>query len=339
MKKITLILIVLVSCLSLLYAGDKSRKGSTGADQLLIPVGARGIATGEAFLSNISGLEAIYYNPAGFARSNGSEAMFSYMSYIADINVSYFAIGTNLGDLGSFAFSVKSLDVGQIPVTTLESPDGTGDLYSPSFLTAALTYSKVITDRVSVGVNFKGISENIMDVTAFGFAIDFGVQYKFSGNLSLGAAVKNIGTNMQYEGTRLQQRVTIPGTQTGTKSGMYQIVTEPFQLPSYFELALGYKFDFDEQNMLNVASTFRSNNALEDQLKLGLEYGFNNMFFVRGGYDLLLENTSQSIFGLTAGAGVNYEMDGIRISVDYAFRDVKEFPTANHIMTLKLGIE
>jgi opacity protein-like surface antigen len=338
MKKITIFL-VLLSCLSLIYAGDKSRKGSTGADQLLIPVGARGIATGEALLSSITGLEAIYYNPAGFAHTQGSEAMFSYMSYIADINVSYFAVGTNLGDLGSFAFSVKSLDVGQIPVTTIESPDGTGDLYSPSFLTAALTYSKVITDRVSVGVNFKGISESIMDVSAFGFAIDFGVQYKFSGNLSLGAAVKNIGTNMQYDGTRLQQRVIIPGTQTGTKTGMYQIVTEPFQLPSYFELALGYKFNFDEQNMLNVASTFRSNNALEDQLKLGLEYGFNNMFFVRGGYDLLLENTSQSIFGLTAGAGVNYEMEGIRFTLDYAFRDVKEFPTANHVMTLKLGIE
>lgn len=338
MKKLAIFLILL-SCLTLVYAGDRSRKGSTGADQLLIPVGAKGIATGEAFLSSVTGLEAIYYNPAGFAHSPGSEAMFSYMSYIADINVSYFAVGTNLGDLGSFAFSVKSLDFGQIPVTTLESPDGNGDLYSPSFLTAALTYSKVITDRVSVGVNFKGISESIMDVSAFGFAIDFGVQYKFSGNLSLGAAVKNIGTNMQYDGSRLQQRVIIPGTQTGTKTGMYQIVTEPFQLPSYFELAIGYKFNMDEQNMLQLASTFRSNNALEDQLKLGLEYGFNNMFFVRGGYDLLLENTSQSIFGLTAGAGVNYQMDGIRISVDYAFRDVKEFPTANHIMTLKLGIE
>ena len=51
------------------YAGDDSRKGTTGADELLIPVGARGIATGGAFLSNITGLEALYYNPAGFSQT------------------------------------------------------------------------------------------------------------------------------------------------------------------------------------------------------------------------------------------------------------------------------
>jgi len=156
----------------------------------------------------------------------------------------------------------------------------------------------------------------------------------------LGAAVKNVGTNMQYGGSALQQRAPIPNTLPGSRTGMYEVVTEAFQLPSYFELALGYKFDMNEQNMLQVASTFRSNNALEDQLKLGLEYGFNNMFFVRGGYDLLLENTNQNTFGLTAGAGVNYQMaDGINLTLDYAFREVKEFASANHIITLKLGIQ
>jgi opacity protein-like surface antigen len=339
MKKL-ITLVILLTCVSVNFAGDKSRKGTTGADQLLIPVGARGIAMGESFLSSVTGLEAIYYNPAGFAHQQGSEAMFSYMSYIADINVSYFAVGTNLGDLGSFAFSVKTFDFGDIPVTTNDAPDGTGDLYSPSFLTAGVTYSKVITDRVSIGVNGKVISENIMDVKAVGFAIDFGVQYKFSGNLSLGAAVKNVGTNMSYGGQALQQRAPIPNTLPGSRAGMYQIVTEEFQLPSFFELALGYKFDLDEQNMVQIASTFRNNNALEDQLKLGLEYGFNNMFFVRGGYDLLLENTNQNTFGFTAGAGINYQMaGGINLTLDYAFREVKEFPTANHIITLKLGIE
>lgn len=339
MKKL-IFLIVLIACAIPNFAGDKSRKGTTGADQLLIPVGARGIATGEAFLSNVTGLEAIYYNPAGFAHTNGSEAMFSYMSYIADINVSYFAVGTNLGDLGSFAFSIKTLDVGDIPVTTLDAPDGNGDVYSPGFLTAGVTYSKVITDRVSVGFNAKVISESIMDVSAVGFAVDFGVQYRFSNNLSLGAAVKNIGTNMNYSGSNLQVRTGIPGTLPGSRGGTYEVVAEPFQLPSYFELALSYSYDLNEQNMLQIASTFRNNNVLEDQMKFGFEYGFAKTFFLRAGYDLLLENTDQNTFGFTAGAGVNYQLsDGIHVVLDYAFREVKEFPTANHIFTVKLGIE
>ena len=114
MKKIfTFILILLIG--SSIYAGDVGRKGTTGAEELLIPVGARGIATGGAFLASLTGLESIYYNPAGLDLTPRTEAMFSYMTYVADINISYFAISTSLGDLGSIALSFKTFDFGQIP--------------------------------------------------------------------------------------------------------------------------------------------------------------------------------------------------------------------------------
>lgn len=339
MKKL-LILLVILFCTLTVEAGDKTRKGTTGADQLLVPVGARSIATGGAFLSNVKGLEALYYNPAGFSHFPGSEAMFSYMSYIADINVSYFAIGTNFGDLGSFAFSIKTFDIGDIPVTTFEAPDGDGTTYSPGFLIAGISYSKVITDRVSIGVNGKIISESIMDVSATGFALDFGVQYRFDNNLSIGAAVMNIGSNMEYSGSNLQVRTGIPTSQTGSRDGTYQVVAEAFQIPSYFDLSIGYELNLNEQNMLTMGTTFRNNNALEDQLKVGLEYGFDQTFFLRGGYDYLFENTDQAIFGFTFGAGIDYlTSGGIGFTFDYAFRDTKEFPTANHVFTIKLNFQ
>jgi len=339
MRKLILISIFITSSL-LVYAGDPARKGTSGADQLLIPVGAQSIATGGAFLSNVTGLEAIYYNPAGLSQTNGSEAMFSYMSYLADINVSYFAIGTNLGELGSFAFSIKTLDFGDIPVTTFESPDGDGSTYSPSFLVAGLTYSKVITDRVSIGVNAKVINESILDVSASGFALDFGVQYRFPSNLSIGAAMKNVGTNMVYSGSNLQTQTGIPGTQLGTGNGTYQVVAEELQIPSYFELSSAYNYNFNEQNNILIGTTFRNNNALEDELKFGMEYGFQNTFFVRGGYDMLLENTENNTFGFTFGAGLNYSFsDGMGLAFDYAYREVKDFPTPNHNFTVKLAIE
>lgn len=334
-----LLLIFLISSV-LIYAGDPSRKGTTGAEQLLIPVGAQGIATGGAFLSNVTGLEAIYYNPAGLSLYNGSEAMFSYMSYLADINVSYFAIGTNLGDLGSFAFSIKTFDFGDIPVTTFEQPDGTGATYSPSFLTAGVTYSKVITDRVAIGVNAKLISESIQSVNASGFALDFGVQYRFPSNVSIGAAVKNIGTNMRYTGADLQVKSKVPGSQPGSSLGAFEPVTEEFQIPSYFELSTAYSYDINEQNNIMVGATFRNNNSFEDQLKFGFEYGFNKNLFARAGYDMLTENMKESVFGLTLGAGVNYQIaGGVGIAFDYAFRQVKDFPSPNHIVTVKLGFE
>ena len=39
------------------------------------------------------------------------------------------------------------------------------------------------------------------------------------------------------------------------------------------------------------------------------------------------------------GAGVNYNMtEGIAITFDYAYRSVKDFPTANHVFTVKLAL-
>jgi len=339
MKKILFILLMALYTYSS-YAGDVARKGTTGAEELLIPVGARGIATGGAFISNLIGLESIYFNPAGLDRFSGSEAMFSYMNYIADVNISYFGAATNLGDLGSIGLTFKSLDFGDIPVTTADFPDGTGRNYSPSFITIGLTYSKVITDRISVGTNLKLISESIENTSATGVAIDFGVQYKLDSQISIGATLKNIGGNMVFSGAELQQATEIQGTFQGSPNGTFAIVAEDFQIPSFFELSAAYNYGIDEQNNLLVGGTFVANNSLEDSFNLGLEYGFMSTFFVRGGYNLSLGGNEGSIYGFTAGAGVDYQIgSGMGIAFDYAYRDVKDFPTSNHIFTVKLAFQ
>ena len=337
MKKIILILILIATSI---YAGDVARKGTTGAEQVLIPVGARGIATGGAFLANITGLESIFYNPAGLDVYPQTEAMFSYVNYLADINISYFAIGTSLGDIGSIGLDLKTLDFGDIPVTTETFPDGTGDTYSPSFLTIGFTYSKVLTDRISIGTNLKIISENIQNTNATGFALDAGVQYRFSEALMIGAAVKNIGSDMSYSGQDLSSRTVIPGSIPGSSSGSYEVITEGFQIPSFFQLSMTYALNINEQNNLMFAGAYTANNSFEDIANLGMEYGFMNNFFVRGGYNFLVQNTSEYVYGLTFGAGLDYKLGGeVGFVFDYAFRDVKDFPTANHVFTIKLSFQ
>ena len=131
---------------------------------------------------------------------------------------------------------MKSLDFGDIPVTTEAFPDGTGETYSPSFLTLGFTYSKVLTDRISIGTNLKLVSENIQNTSATGFALDAGVQYRFSESLMIGAAVKNIGSNMEYAGQNLSTRTGIPGSIPGSSSGSYQVITESYQIKYLFYL-------------------------------------------------------------------------------------------------------
>lgn len=338
MKNLLLVLLTLLVITSA-FGGDVDRKGTNGAEELLIPIGARGIATGGAFLANLTGLESLFYNPAGLDVVPRTEAMFSYVNYLADINISYFAIGTSLGDIGSVAFELKSFNFGDIPVTTVQNPDGTGQNYSPTFITVGFSYSKVLTDRISIGTNFKFLSESIENTTANGFAIDAGVQYRFAETLMIGAAVKNIGTNMQFSGQDLINRSNVPGSSLGSGPGTYEIVSETFIIPSYFELSATYMFNFNEQNNLAFASSFVANNQSEDLLNFGLEYGFTNTFFARGGYNYLVENSSNAVFGFTAGAGINYLAGDLAIVFDYAYRDVQDFPTSNHVFTVKLAFE
>jgi uncharacterized cupredoxin-like copper-binding protein len=125
-----------------------------GAAQLLIPVGARGIAMGNANIASSTGVEALFWNPANVASMNRSvDVMFSHMNYIADIGVEYGAVAASVEGFGVLGFHVKSLSIGDIDVTTTEQPDGTGQKFTPQMLTAGVTFSRQLTDNIAVGFN------------------------------------------------------------------------------------------------------------------------------------------------------------------------------------------
>ena len=72
-----------------------SRAGTAGAEQLLVPLTARYTALGgsvSSSLSGMSGLEALYANPAGLSTNAGTSALFSRVEYVADIGVNYFVL-------------------------------------------------------------------------------------------------------------------------------------------------------------------------------------------------------------------------------------------------------
>ena len=46
--------------------------------------------------------------------------------------------------------------------------------------------------------------------------------------------------------------------------------------------------------------------------------------------------SDEYIYGLTAGAGINYDVGGLDLKIDYAYRDVKYF-NANHVFAVTLG--
>jgi hypothetical protein len=347
LKRILVIFTVVLFGVSSVFAGGGSRNGTGGASELIIPVGAHGIALGGSSIATETGLDALYWNPAGIAGTTKSvTAEFSHMNYIADIGVEYGAVGINFEGFGIIAIDVKSLNIGDIPVTTNDQPDGTGQTFSPQFLVAGASYARQLTDRISIGLTLNYISETIAQVSTSGVAVNAGVQYKDLGDipgLNFGLVIKNIGPQMTFGGPGLLVKASPTGsTATPTDAflrapSFYSIEAAAFDLPSSIDIGVGYALPIDDVNALQLSGTFENNNFSGDLYNVGAEYGYNKLFFARVGYTISPENQDANyIYGFTAGAGINYDLGGVDLKIDYAYRNVKYFD-ANHVFEISLG--
>ncbi|NCS82274.1 MAG: hypothetical protein COT22_10430 [Ignavibacteria bacterium CG08_land_8_20_14_0_20_37_9] len=342
-KKITYFLTVLLLgtvLFSEVFAGGAKRNGTAGAQELLIPSSPSGLALNGANISSVTGLDAVFYNPAGFGGTQSStETMFSHLNYIADISMSFAAVGVSFSDLGSLAFSLRTLNFGDIPVTTVDNPYGTGSTFSPSFVTLGLTYANSLTDRIRVGVNLKLVSEKIIRTSATGFALDAGIQYQgLAGldGLNFGITLKNLGPQMKYDGPDLIRVASESEAKRG--DNFYSIDAASFELPSQLELGLSYAYSLGDQYKLGVATAFQNNNFANDEYKFGGEFVYDEMLFLRGGYAYMGEvadNEYQQFFGVTAGIGVKVNI-GLEMVVDYAYRAAK-FSESNHLIGVKFN--
>jgi hypothetical protein len=327
--KLSIVLLLVVAFTNAFASGGK-RNGTAGAQELLLPVGAKAMAMGGTDIAGITGVEAIYFNPAGMSGMEGSvEAVFSVMNYIADVDVVYGAMAVNLGGIGSLGLSVKSLTVGDIPVTTVQRPEGTGALFSPRFTVVGLSYSNFLTASIKVGVNFNLISEQIMSTSANGLGIDAGVQYdRFAlvEGLKLGLVLKNFGPQMQFSGPDLIRSAT--DNQSLRGSQFYSIDAAAFELPSQLALGVTYEQQTSESFGWLVTTAYESNNFSNDVLKLGAEVGWNEMFFLRGGYHFVSEardDKAENIFGPSLGGGIYINTAAVDLIIDYAYRFTEYF--------------
>ena len=345
--RILVIIAVFLIGIDSAYAGGGTRNGTGGATELLIPVGARGIALSGSNIATTTGLEALFWNPAGVAYMNNSaQATFSHMSYIADIGVEYGAVAANFEGFGVVSLAIKSLSIGSIPITTNEQPDGTGQTYTPQFLVGGVSYSRELTDRIAIGLTFNYISETIAQVSASGIAFDAGLQYANLGDvqgLNFGLTINNIGPSMKFAGPGMLVQASPTGSTSDPTMAYqrppsyYSVNSAAFDLPSSFQIGFGYKPQIDQDNMVNITANYQNNNFSGDVYNVGAEYGFMKTFFVRVGYGYSPKNQDPDyIYGLTAGAGIDYNLGGITLGLDYAYRSVKYF-SANHTIALTLG--
>jgi len=288
-------------------ASSFAKVGTVGAQFLQIGVGARGVGMGGAFIATADDPSAAYWNPGALVKVAGTQAQFSGTQLYADILYGNGIVTYERPGVGTFGFQFGLLSSGDMDVTTVEDPDGTGETFTCSDMVAGLTFSRMLTDRFSAGLTVKYVRETWDDVSAGGVAVDLGTLY------DTGFKTLRIGMTIQHFGPEL----TPDGEFTTYFSGDDSLqVYDSYSMPMTFKLGMAMDVlqTANHHITVEVDGVHPPDNL--EQVNLGAEYWFNNMFALRGGYRV---NTDEE--GLAAGAGFRIPMNGATLSLDYAYQD------------------
>lgn len=301
--------------------GGTSKVGTTAAQFLKIGAGARAVAMGGAYSAISNDIYSVYWNPGGLATSkNTTEVTFNHASWLADIKYDFAAASLNLGEMGVIAVSFTSLGTPEQEVTTEINPDGDGRMWDASSIAVGLSYSKMLTDRFSVGINAKYIRDGVWNSTATGFAVDVGTLYRTPFNdLTISAAIFNFGTDMTLDGRDIQFN-TDPNDNidTGPNNIPANLDTDAFSIPMMFRFGLAMDVVKSRYLRMSAAVDAVQPNDNSEYLNLGTEFAYDEMFMVRLGYRQLFMNNSEG--GLTFGGGLKYKVtDNLGVIVNYAY--------------------
>lgn len=318
------------------FNSDVSKKGTTAAPFLSIGQSARAVSMGSAFVGVVDDASAIYWNSAGLAKLQGVSVMFDHTNWLADISYNFIAATYNLGDIGTIGFSFTGSDIGDMRVTTVEEPDGTGETFTASDASFSLAYAINLTDNFALGISPKFIYQKIWKMDASAFALDLGVTYKtpFDGMI-LAMAISNYGTKMQMLGnSNLVLHDLDPGSTGNNGKIPAYLETKQWALPLNFRVGVAYDPIKTENHKLTVALDAAHPSDNYESINVGAEYVYSNFLAFRGGYKSLFLQDSEESF--TLGMGIRQLMIGnLSVVVDYAYQD---FGRLSNIQKFSLSI-
>ena len=310
-----------------------SRVGRSGWQFTKLPTSARSASLGG--ISTVLGrgdANAAMGNPASTADIENLALSGGQMNWIADISYYSGSIVKSFDAWGVFGLSINSLDYGDMVRTENVEQFGTGgetlgrtqpnlDLgtFTGGDLSVGFSYGRRITDRLQVGGTARYFQETLDNAKTGNWAIDIGTYYH-TGIKSFRIAMlgQNFGPDTEF--TKFDEQI--------------QITPSQVRMPMVFKL--GAAVDLVEMadgqpHLLTLATEFTHPNDGDEKMHVGVEYGFNNLAYVRGGYRFNYDEE-----GLTAGGGVHLGRDKYAIDVDYAYVDFGRLG-AVHVVTVGFG--
>jgi hypothetical protein len=296
--------------------------GTAGAQFLRIPVGARGVALGNAYVSVATDGSAPFWNPAAIMRTPGRKNFFaSHTEYTADIGLEYLAFhmrGQNFG----YGLTMGVLRSGDIERTDEFHQEGTGEYFNANQFFLGATLARAMTDRFSIGGTVKYFQENLDEFQTTAFLADLGILYFVGlGDTRVGFSVRNFGGDLQPGGTPpAMPDGYVPSTEF-----------QSFEAPTVGSFGAARTWGLSENLSLLTTADFNHPSDFKESFRMGSELALNRMLFLRLGYE-----TSRDVGGFAAGFGLQLKHRRYQLRFDYAYADQGTFGTI-HYLSLDLS--
>ncbi len=254
--------------------------GTEGASFLDIPVGGAPAALGSAYTAQANDVYAPVWNPAGLGFLDGAEFTGMHLNYLGPVHYEHVGFVIPLGKPGANELAAAGVggSIQYLGTGNLDARDENGvsaGSFSSSFAAYTLAVGQRFTDHLSLGSSVKLITEKISNASAKGYAADFGLLYKPSKKINLGAAVVNLGPTIKF-------------------------VTEGDSLPMAGRL--GATYHWRPQWDFSAEGVYRKTGLVSGSL--GAEWRLGEIFAFRGGYNTSHIKELGTASGVSAGLGI-----------------------------------
>lgn len=287
----------------------------------------RSMAMGGASVALSGDAFSVITNPAALTELKHTSYGASHLFLGGGINQSLLTGNYLLNDkLSHVAFSINSLNSGEMEERTEFLPQGTGHQVFVSNIAVGISYARELSKLFSAGVTVKYIYEGIANFSNHNATVDISFLYKTDyKNLQFAVMVQNFGGNSAL-GNSNEDIPVIFNRTTGVN-------LEANTVPTVFSLGLSFTPYKKEFQSLTTSLQLNHPNDNAENIRLGLEYEVRQLFFARAGYKFSVEGQSWPTFGL----GMKSRMGGRPLQINYAINPT-DFLGFQHTIGLRIDI-
>lgn len=332
---------------------------------LNIGAGARGLAMGSAQVASVKDGTAGYWNPAGLtAVKDYGNANLMHAEYFAGIGKYDYAslaipVANNNRTIGITGLRFA---VDQIANTLfLVEPDGTVNYNNITDFSAAdyafifsvaQKLKETANRKINFGVNAKVIHHSVGKFAkAWGFGIDAGLQME-TNHWKFGLVGKDITTTFNAWSFNFSDKekevLYLTDNEIPVKST--ELTAPALVFGAARDFKLGKKTSLLAEANLDMSfdgkrNTILSSKAVSIDPKIGLEFNFNEVFYLRAGiknFQRTLDDGDSTnvkkVWIYQPGAGAGFRIQNVRI--DYAFTNLanQSNPLFTHVFSLQFDL-